>query len=265
MALMNFIPLPNYSQPSTTGFGNNFITNQKSYENWDNSVIKLDQQLHAHDEASVRWLYRKETKMDPFSGSETGLWGSILHNAQTILGVTETHIFNPNLINEFRSGLTRNVNNEHPLDQGTNWAATLGITGTTTVPSLEQFPTLKPTGYITLGDSEQEPVTYTTNNFDTNDTMTWNHGKHTVKVGGSMLRSSTTSQQTQSSAVNSHLAGNGPETRAEYGKRTPATRSRSFCSALHPPPACGSGRWSIISSSATSQGSLRMTTRSWTA
>ena len=80
------------------------------------------------------------------------------------------------------------MNDEHPLDQGTNWAATLGITGTTTVPSLEQFPTLKPTGYITIGDSLQEPVTYTTNNFDTNDTMTWNHGKHTVKVGGSMLR-----------------------------------------------------------------------------
>jgi hypothetical protein len=188
VALLNYYPLPDYTQGSTSGFGNNFITNQKSYENWDNVVVKIDQQLHAHDEASIRWLYRKESKMDPFSGSETGLWGSILHNAQTILGVTETHIFNPNLINEFRSGLTRNVNDEHPLDQGTNWAATLGIANTTTVPSLEQFPTLKPTGYVTIGDSEQEPVTFTTNNFDTNDTMTWNHGKHTVKMGASMLR-----------------------------------------------------------------------------
>ena len=84
LALLNYIPLPNYSQNSPSGFGNNFITNQKTYVNWDNIVVKLDQQLHAHDEASVRWLYRKETKMDPFSGSETGLWGSIQHNAQTI-------------------------------------------------------------------------------------------------------------------------------------------------------------------------------------
>ena len=186
--LMNYIPLPNYTQGSTTGFGNNFITNQKTYENWDNIVVKVDQQLHAHDEGSVRWLYRKESQKDPFAGSPIGLWGSILHNAQTILGITETHIFNPNLINEFRSGLTRNVNKEHELDAGTNWAGQLGIPGTTSVPSLEQFPSFKPTGYMSLGDSEQEPVTFTTNNFDTNDTLTWNHGKHTAKFGGSMLR-----------------------------------------------------------------------------
>ena len=186
--LMNYIPLPNYTQGSTTGFGNNFIINQKTYENWDNIVVKVDQQLHAHDEGSVRWLYRKESQKDPFAGSPIGLWGSILHNAQTILGITETHIFNPNLINEFRSGLTRNVNKEHELDAGTNWAGQLGIPGTTSVPSLEQFPSFKPTGYMSLGDSEQEPVTFTTNNFDTNDTLTWNHGKHTAKFGGSMLR-----------------------------------------------------------------------------
>jgi hypothetical protein len=166
VAMLNYYPLPNYTQNAPNGFGNNYITNQKTYDNWDNIVVKLDQQLHAHDEASLRWLYRKQSSMDPFSGSETGLWGSIDHKAETILGFTETHIFTPNLINEFRYGLTREARNEHPLDQGTNWATTLGVTGTTTVPSLEQFPTLKPTGYVTLGDSEQEPVTYTTNNFD---------------------------------------------------------------------------------------------------
>jgi Carboxypeptidase regulatory-like domain/TonB dependent receptor len=189
MQLLNYFPLPNYTQGfSTTGFGNNYITNQKVYENWDNIVVKLDQQLRAHDEASVRWLYRKETESNPFAGSEIGLWGSILHNEQTILGITETHIFNPNLINEFRTGLTRNVNDEQELDAGTNWAAQLGIPGTTSVPSLEQFPSFKPTGYASIGDSEQEPVTFTTNNFDTNDTVTWNHGKHTAKFGASMLR-----------------------------------------------------------------------------
>ena len=189
LTLMNFYPLPNYTQgPTINGFGNNYITNQKTYENWDNIVVKIDQQLHAHDEGSIKWLYRKETEKNPFAGSVTGLWGSILHNAQTIVGIAETHIFNPSLINDFRSGLTRNVNDEHPLDQGTNWALQLGIPGTTTVPSLEQFPTFKPTGYVSLGDSEQEPVTFTTNNFDTNDSLTWNHTKHTVKFGASMLR-----------------------------------------------------------------------------
>ena len=187
-AMLNYIPLPNYFQATSNGFGNNYITNQKTYENWDNLVVKIDQQLHAHDEASVRWIYRKETEMKPFAGSPIGLWGSKTHSSNTVLGFTETHIFNPNLINEFRSGLTRLVSDEHELDSGTNWDAALGIQGGSNVPSLEQFPTLKVTGYMSLGDAESEPVVYTENVYDTEDTLTWNHGKHTVKAGGSMMR-----------------------------------------------------------------------------
>jgi Carboxypeptidase regulatory-like domain/TonB-dependent Receptor Plug Domain/TonB dependent receptor len=214
--LFNFLPLPNYTQNSASGFGNNYITNQKSYDNWDNVVVKLDQQLRSHDEASVRWLYKKDTSKDPFSGSELGLWGSIQHKAETILGVTETHIFNPNLINEFRSGLTRNVSNEHPLDAGTNWAAVLGIPGATNDLSMAQFPTLNISGYMTLGDSSQQPVVYTTNNFDTNDTLTWNHGKHTAKFGASVL--SIQYYQPTNSAFSGTISFNGRNSAPAAGK-----------------------------------------------
>jgi Carboxypeptidase regulatory-like domain/TonB dependent receptor/TonB-dependent Receptor Plug Domain len=182
VTLMNFYPLPNHAGV------NNYLVNKRGYTYWDNFIIKVDQQLASHDEASVKYLQRHQQTMDPFAGSDLGLWGSILHNQQTIGGITETHIFSPNLINEFRTGLTRNVNNQHSLDSGTNWAALLGIPGTTNNPSLAQFPLFKPTGYEVLGDSTQQPITFTTNNYDTNDSLTWSKGRHTAKFGASMLR-----------------------------------------------------------------------------
>jgi hypothetical protein len=185
--LMNqFYPLP------TTGVtlpsGNNYIVNEKAYSYWDNAVVKIDQQLAAHDEASIKYLFRHEHTTKPFSGSDTGQWGSVLHNLQTIVAFNETHIFTPNLINDFRSGLTRNVNNEHPFDMGIPWGALLGINGGTTNPALEDFPYFNVNGYETLGDSTQQPIQYTSNNYDTNDSLTWSHGKHTVKFGGDMLK-----------------------------------------------------------------------------
>lgn len=183
-----FYPLPNNTTFSLPG-NNNYIVNEKAYSYWDNVLVKIDQQLHAHDEANIKYLFRHEHTTKPFENSLTGEFGAILHNLQTIVAFNETHIFKSNLINDFRSGLTRNVNNEHAFDSGTNWDQLIGMPAPgLTEPALEQFPEFKPTGYETLGDSEDEPITFTTNNYDTNDTLTWSKGKHTAKFGGSMLK-----------------------------------------------------------------------------
>ncbi len=187
LELMNqFYPLP--TTQFTLPGANNYIVNMKQYDDWDNILGKVDQQIAAHDEANVKFMFRQQKENDPFASSDLGLWPSILRKKEFIAAVNETHIFNPTLINDFRFGLTRQVNDEHPVDAGTNWAAVLGIPGTTTDPRLEQFPYFNVNGYATLGDSIQEPVTYTTNNWDTNDTVTWSKGKHTVKFGFDMLR-----------------------------------------------------------------------------
>ena len=120
-----FYPLP------TTGVtlpsGNNYIVNEKAYSYWDNAVVKIDQQLAAHDEGVHQVpvparAHDQAVLQDPTPGNGE----SILHNLQTIVAFNETHIFTPNLINDFRSGLTRNVNNEHPFDMGIRWGALAG-------------------------------------------------------------------------------------------------------------------------------------------
>lgn len=188
--LLKFYPFPNL-----TGLGgNNYRSYAETPTQWDNLVLKVDQQLSAKDEFSARVLGKQTVSSDPFSGSGTALFGSTTHRKELMFGITETRIFTPTLINELRAGLTRMKSNETSLDAGTNWARLLGMCNnplnqcTTDNPMFAQFPLFKPSGYMTLGDSTQNPIRYTTNNYNLNDILTWNKGKHTVKFGGDALR-----------------------------------------------------------------------------
>jgi hypothetical protein len=206
-ALVNFYPAPNLVGAS------NYVKNARNYDKWDNLMLKVDQQLASHDEASVKIQRRKEDKLNPFSGSPLGTFGSLTASTQEILGVTETHILTPTLINEFRAGITRDESNESALDAGTNWAAQLGIPGTNPPASVVEFPKFSVGSYAGLGDSETNPVIYTTNNYDYNDAMTWNKGKHTLKFGGDMLNvqyfQQTNSEFSGSLGFTGKTSGNG--------------------------------------------------------
>jgi len=179
--LQNFA-LPNLSGP------NNYIANARNPDFWDSFLFKVDQKLSAKDNFAVRVLERWETSTNPFSGSPLGTFGATTDSAQSLYGISETRIFTPTLINEFRMGLTRTINNEVSSHAGTNWAAQYGIPGTTTDLSLAAFPKFSITGFETFGDSTSNPIRYTVNNFNWNDVVTWNKGKHSLKIGGDVLR-----------------------------------------------------------------------------
>jgi outer membrane receptor protein involved in Fe transport len=179
--------LPNYPAPNLSG-PNNFIANARNPDYWDSFLFKVDQKLGAKDNFAVRILERWETSSNPFSGSPLGTFSSTTASGQSLYGISETRIFTPTLINEFRAGLTRTINNEASAHAGTNWAAQYGIPGTTTDPSLTGFPKFSITGFETFGDSTTNPIRYTVNNFNFNDVVTWNKGKHSIKIGGDVLR-----------------------------------------------------------------------------
>jgi len=209
-SLLNFYP---QQSPDLIGQPNNYRQSAKNRDTWDSFLLKIDQQLASKDEASIKGLRRTETSLNPFSGSSLSYWGSVTKNEQVIAAFTETHIFTPTIINEFRFGLTREVNNENSLDAGINWTSTLGIPGTTTDLSLAQFPQFKIQSYATLGDSTQDPIDTTTNNYDLNDSITWNKGKHTAKFGGDILKvqyfQPTNSGFSGSLGFNGKTSGNG--------------------------------------------------------
>ncbi len=180
--LMTIYPSPNFTGP------NNYLSNANSADTWDSFLFKVDQRLGAKDNVAVRVLERWESSTNPFSGSPLGTFGATTDNGQSLFGVSETRVFTPTVINEFRAGLTRTVNNEVAAHAGTNWAAQYGIPGTTTDPNLAAFPKFSITGYETFGDSTTNPIRYVVNNFNFNDVLTWNRGRHTIRAGGDVLR-----------------------------------------------------------------------------
>jgi outer membrane receptor protein involved in Fe transport len=180
--LLQIYPLPNLSGP------NNYLANFPSPDNWDSFVFKVDQKLGAKDNFALRVLQRWETSSNPFSGSPLGTFGATTDVSQALYGISETRIFTPQLINEFRGGLTRTINSELSAHAGTNWAAQLGIPGTTTDPALLGFPKFTITGFETFGDSATNPIRYTVNDYNLNDAVTWNKGRHSIKIGGDILR-----------------------------------------------------------------------------
>jgi hypothetical protein len=198
-ALLNFFPFPSTDiTPAATG-ANNYRGYAVSPSQWDNLVIKIDQQLSAKDEFSVRALEKQQTSSDPFSGSGIPIFGSTTKRKELMVGITETRIFTPTLINEFRLGLTRMKSDETSSDGGTNWARMMGMCKSSDPqrcpiddPRYAQFPKISLGGssstYMGLGDSTTNPVRYTTNNYNLNDILTWNKGKHTVKFGADILR-----------------------------------------------------------------------------
>jgi outer membrane receptor protein involved in Fe transport len=207
--LLQYYPVPNLSGP------NNYIANHSTPDNWDNFLFKVDQHLSVNDNMAIRILQRWETSSNPFAGSPLGTFGATTNSSQELYGLSETHIFTPQLLNEFRFGLTRTVSNEVSAHAGTNYAAQLGITGTTTDPSLLGFPKFTVTGYETFGDNASDPIRYTVNDFDTNDTLTWNKGRHSIKFGGDILR--VQYYQPTNSNFNGTFAFNGKVTNDGFG------------------------------------------------
>ena len=223
LAAMNYYPLPNLAGAN----------NERSYgvsaDSWDNFLFKVDQKVGQKDSFAVRAMQRWETSTNPFSGSTTGTFPSTTGTGQMLLGVSETRLFTPALINEFRAGLTRTTNNELSAFSGTNWAANLGIPGTTTDPKLEGFPKFSITGFEGLGDSTSNPIRYVVNNFDFNDGVTWSKGRHTLRIGGDVLRvqyyQPTNSNFNGTFTFNGKLTGDGM---ADFELGFPSSTSRKI-------------------------------------
>jgi hypothetical protein len=183
--LLAYYPLPNIAgaAPGT----NNYSFVSDSVSNWNNGLLKLDQQVSQKDHVSALFLRRYSQSRNPTSGSPLGTFGSSTTNHQTLMALSETRIFTPHVVNEIHLGRTRTVSKEANNDAGVNYALQLGIKGTATDPAVLGFPTFKPTGYASLGDNSSNPISYVVNDYDGSDLVTWNKGKSTIRFGADIL------------------------------------------------------------------------------
>lgn len=122
------------SEPTASGFTNNFqlaTVRQKDTESFD---IKIDHKISDNDNMFGRYSFQRPKVFDPglygiYGGPKAdGFAGTGINRTQGG-AVNYTHIFNPTLITEFRLGFSRYRNDAQNQDTGLKTSEEIGIPG----------------------------------------------------------------------------------------------------------------------------------------
>jgi hypothetical protein len=150
------------------------------------------------DKLSERFFYSNSQTFEPFGagGLQASLGGAIaaadlnfpytLPVRDRFLGITETHLFSPTLVNEFRFGFVHIDNSSLNTSPTGATATALGINRPTNnlTDDIYKF-TLNSSGFQ-FGPTPQADQHQIQNNYTFVDTVSWVHGSHVVRLGGEM-------------------------------------------------------------------------------
>jgi len=107
--IMKFWPKPNVSVTSGRDhWSNNYVLSTAGVDTYDNALVKWDENLSAHDRFSLRygyWMWNNTYNGNGLPAPlETGAVPDVKRSHTFAL--EETHTFNPNLLFDFRAGVT---------------------------------------------------------------------------------------------------------------------------------------------------------------
>lgn len=203
-AVLNLYPLPSPGL-STAQSANLNVTNPgvTGFTNIDQFDTRVDVKITDRDAFFAHASYRR------LPLSYNCFWSPIAPEIQLRSGETGvlswTHTFSPVLLNEFRTGTTRQRNFYEPGTTGQSVIQQLGIAGVSTNPALHGFPAFDFVNINSL-DFDQDCDNYVVNldtNFDWLDNLSWTHGNHFMKFGFSAIR-----DQRGGSSISSNIWGN---------------------------------------------------------
>ncbi len=181
--------LPSEINPATQGFiqalysapnlvGNpafNYVNNGELSNNDGTYEGRVDQRISQNDTAWFRFI----RMYNPFATPVDALVNSGSSNEPTNMGGGETHLFSPNLVFDARLGFNRypGVSYTSP-DAGSGLYSSLGYQGLSKYGYVDNIPSAPYTDLGLAGPYENRETSW-----DFSGTLSWVHGKHTVKSG----------------------------------------------------------------------------------
>ena len=169
---LELFPLPN-SDPLSGGIGVNaapmFLPTDENF--W---TVRLDHRISESDSLFVRYTIDDAVGR---RGSPSYLFSTETNSRQQYLTLVETHIFNPGLLNSFRFGYTR------PVDQSDILSAIEIPRSLLFVPDAPQFGWLEIPGMTPLGPFNVPPDLNIMNTFQFSDDVLMQRGAHALKFG----------------------------------------------------------------------------------
>lgn len=183
--ILNLYPLPNANNGKTY---NNYVVNTNDINNtvtWDG---RIDYNASQHDQAFFRMSYYNLRGNYPaplgdiLDGGSYGSDGSETNMGQNYV-LSETHIFNPSLVNEFRFGY--NWAHAQFLQQSANTdvAAQVGLGGIPYQANNGGLPSTSVSGISGFGSPGWYPSIEYENVFQILDNVTKVAGNHAIKMG----------------------------------------------------------------------------------
>ncbi|HUV96841.1 MAG TPA: carboxypeptidase regulatory-like domain-containing protein, partial [Acidobacteriaceae bacterium] len=187
LRLLNLFPMPNTNGSKVF---NNYVVNRNVRDNtfqWD---TRMDWNISEKDQAFARFSYTHEPQFRPpplgpiLDGGKFQDDGNMINLGENF-AFSETHVFSPTLVNEFRFGY--NYGNFAFLqpNYNTDFASSLGLGGVPYSSSLQTggLPTFNVNGVSTFGTIGYLPTKEGENVYQFLDNLTRIAGKHSLKFG----------------------------------------------------------------------------------
>jgi hypothetical protein len=182
----NFIPTPNFGAPES--FSANYRDLRPSKTHNNRYTIRLDHQLRAADWLSARVNLRQTPLPGLYDGALPAFRRNQYRNTRNAY-ISETHIFSPALVNEFRFGFARDHSRLEGFHrgaelaeawslQGLNLVNKRGLSGVPRVYFVNFSPVYESGSYFWVQES-----------FDIINNLTWTKGRHIAKAGLFLRRS----------------------------------------------------------------------------
>jgi hypothetical protein len=200
----SFYPTPTSATPAGQLPANNYAFNAPQIDSLNLGSLRVDHTFSVKDTLSATY--------NDFEDSQISQNNVVCGNRvipgfdctvdllARLSGLTETHIFNPNLINEFKIGYSQFSNPRITNDQNVKFIEQFNIPGTRLDgPPYAGVPQASVQGFATIGEPTNFPQKRLDHTYQLADNITFVRGRHSFKFGMDLLRFQ----------VNGTVVGNG--------------------------------------------------------
>ncbi len=181
-----------YPLPNATGSGYNFVSNPKLIRNANQGDVRVDQVLTRRDNIFYRYSMSRapSTIPSPLPGLADGggFFTGVGDNRAYSLALSETHIFSPTRVDEFRIGYNRLHTNRNQFNSNADVSGQVGFPGVPFVPGTNNggLPQMSFNDVATLGSPTFLPSNEIQNTYSLSDTFTLIAHDHSIKFGGEL-------------------------------------------------------------------------------
>jgi hypothetical protein len=195
LKILALVPNPNEFPYSTLAPSNNYFALLPFTKDTTFTDGKVDYTIGEKDHLSGRFSFQKPVVYQapifgPAGGDANGAFEGTGIQKTYSSGINWTHLFTPNLLNEFRFGVAHYHNTAQESDYGSNDSTNLGIPGI----NVSQFDSglvgIQISAFTSplVGYSASLPWVRAEANIDLVDNVTKTHGNHTFTIGFDMRR-----------------------------------------------------------------------------